>query len=245
MKQIIMNKDEYDKLILEVEGKNELNERIKTLEKENIELKAMVEAEKPLVGNYLNQITTRTYYVDEANYNNTFKKRLKYNLSEGSYYSRVLKEVEPFIVKCIDKVDMSFAKDCFKEPEEDTSYSYCISGDLLNGTLLESKMREVDELRFQLDDKEKEISARNSCIDTYKKMYDDKNEKIRELHRLLSEYEETKRSVDVIKSQKDSLRAAIKIKEEQIDKLTKENLRYEGMVMVKMEKWLSRIFKRK
>lgn len=245
MKQIIMNKDEYDKLIQEVEGKNELNERIKTLEKENIELKAMVEAEKPLVGNYLNQITTRTYYVDEANYNDTFKKRLKYNLSEESYYSRVLKEVEPFIVKCIDKVDMSFAKDCFKEPEEDTSYSYCISGDLLNGTLLESKMREVDELRFQLDDKEKEIRVKKSCIETYKIQNDEKNKEIRELRWQLSEYEETKKSVDVIKSQNDSLLAELKIKREQIDILKKENLQYKSMITVKAEKWLSRIFKRK
>ena len=170
---------------------------------------------------------------------------MKYNLSEESYYSRVLKEVEPFIVKCIDKVDMSFAKDCFKEPEEDTSYSYCISGDLLNGTLLESKMREVDELRFQLDDKEKEISARNSCIDILKKMNDDKNIKIRELRRQLSEYEETKKSVDVIKNQNDSLLAELKIKREQVDILKKENLQYKNMIIVKAEKWLSRIFKRK
>lgn len=164
MKQILMSKEEYDQLLLDMENlkkeKEQLNEHNAELNKEVDRLEKMIEKGKGNEFMYLNQITTRyasfdiKLFVDKLNREviNSFG---QYEMKTGRF---CIKSPAIDIIKSIDE---TFIKGCLKTETEETEYDFCVTEQLLYGTLLQKKISDVSKLDweiFQLKQKINEIS---------------------------------------------------------------------------------------
>lgn len=153
MKQILMSKEEYDQLMLDMDNlkkeKEQLNEQNAELNKKVDRLKKMIERGKGNEFMYLNQITTIYSHIDME----LFIDKLKYDAKTYFWkYENITDKLvltEP-IMQFFDSIEETFFKSCLKTDTEETTYEFCVTEQLLYGTLLQDKLSEVSRLRFKI-----------------------------------------------------------------------------------------------
>lgn len=250
MKQILMSKEEYDQLMLDMEnlkkGKEQLIEENCNLTKEVDRLKKMIEKGKGYEFMYLNQITTRYSYIDMELFIDKLKYDAKTYLWKYEKITDKLTLTEP-IMQFFDSIEETFFKSCLKTETEETTYDFCVIEQLLYGTLLQDKLFEVSRLRYKIYELKDSIDKLRAEI--VKKDEEYKYELSRQ-NDLRKEYNikcmELRRTTELCDSYKKSLNEQIEENKELNNDLIRFSLKlnyYQNCFCIKLPKWAMRILK--
>lgn len=242
MKQILMSKEEYDQLILDMENLKKENEQLKEqnakLNKEKDGFKQAIVKGEAANNMYLNQITTRYASLDIKLFVDKLKREANISFSKFERNTGNFVIMTP-VMSFFDSIDETFIKGCLKTEAEETEYGFCIAEQLLYGTLLQAKFSEVSKLEwkvFQLKEEINKISGeRDRCISNLR-------QKDIYMTDLIQDYNNCRENLlDAIK-QKEKYQKEIKSLSQQVQSLTKEINNYESNY-IKLPKWAMKIMK--
>lgn len=238
MKQILMSKEEYDQLMLDMDNlkkeKEQLNEHNAELNKEIVSLNEKIEKLEQYIKSghasndmYLNQITTRYKSLDI----NLFIKELK--ISADSYFKKRERTIGG-VTDLITSVMMFFdsLKEtcifnyCMKTETEETEYGFCITEQLLYGTLLEAKLSEISKLNWEIYQQKEKINMisaeRDNARSKHDKLSSDYKRKERDMIDLKQEYSKYRSRLAETIKENDKLSETNKILSQRVQSLTEE-----------------------
>lgn len=259
MKQILMSKEEYDQLMLDMDNlkkeKEQLNEENAELNKEIVSLNEKIEELEQYIKSghasndmYLNQITTRYKSLDidlvidrlkrEAD---TYLKKAENTIGGGVVITTpVMRFFDSLKETCIFDY-------CMKTEAEETEYGFCITEQLLYGTLLEAKLSEISKLNWEIVQLKEEINKLQAEI--VKKDNECKYQVSRR-NDLRKEYNikcmELTRAVQLRDSYQKSLNEHIEENKKLNNDLLRFSLKlnyYQNCFCIKLPKWTMRIMK--
>ena len=254
MKQILMSKEEYDQLMQDIENlkreKENLVEKNFDKDKEIENLKMVLEKVKHNHSNYLNQITTKTPVLDVAKFNKKTQEIAQ------SYFSKTFSDNEKIIyfekdeyqkiMNFLKSINLSYINE-FITYEENVSYKWGLNTELLNGTLLNSKIEESNNLRFKIYELEQERDSLLKQIKERDYSFRRKNDKITELNLQILELGQKANKYDALCKTHNALSDEMEsyTKEMMLLKQKIEQYENERHCCIKLPEWAMRLLRRK
>lgn len=254
MKQILMSKEEYDQLIQVLKTwekeKESLEEKNTDKDKEIEKLKEIIEKVKHNHSNYLNQITTKTPVLDVAEFNKKTQEIAQ------SYFSKTFSDNEKIIyfekdeyqkiMYFLKSINLSYINE-FITYEENVSYEWGLNTELLNGTLLNSKIEESNNLRFKICELEQERDSLLKQIKERDYSFMRKNDELREKNLQILELRQKANKYDGLYQSHSELSKEIEgyTKEMFFLKQKIEQYENERHYCIKLPEWAMRLLRRK
>lgn len=259
MKQILMSKEEYDQLMLDMDNlkkeKEQLREENAELNKEIVSLNEKIEELEQYIKSghasndmYLNQITTRYKSLDIDLVIDKLKREAETYLkkAENTIGGGVI--ITTPVMMFFDSLKETCIFDyCMKTETEETEYGFCITEQLLYGTLLEAKLSEVSKLNWEIVQLKEEINKLQAEI--VKKDNECKYQVSRR-NDLRKEYNikcmELRRATELRDSYAVKLDERIKENRQLNNDLLSLSLKlnyYQNSLCIKLPKWAMRILK--
>lgn len=253
MKQILMSKEEYDQLMLDMDNlkkeKEQLNEHNAELNKEIVSLNEKIEELEQYIKSghasndmYLNQITTRYKSLDIDLVIDKLKREAETYLkkAENTIGGGVI--ITTPVMRFFDSLKETCIFDyCMKTETEETEYGFCITEQLLYGTLLEARLSEISKLNweiYQLKEKIDKISAeRDNALRKYDKMSSEYRRKESDMIHLRQSYQTFRQEFAETIKEKEKYFELNKSLSQQVQSLAKDIKNYERNY-IKMPKWL-------
>lgn len=252
MKQILMSKEEYDQLTLDMDNlkkeKEQLSDKLRILTKENSTLKEITENVR-YEGNFLNQITTLTATFNDKKVKDCIQERFDFFIEHRVCHNfhREIIFLKDNISYFIQETDFSCLNKCLDEFKEETEYAFCVSEQLLYGSLLQIKIEEVSKLNSEVVQLKEEIYKLQSEI--VKKDNECKYQVSRR-NDLRKEYNikcmELRRATELRDSYAVKLDERIKENRQLNNDLLSLSLKlnyYQNSLCIKLPKWVMRILK--
>lgn len=251
MKQILMSKEEYDQLIQDFENLKKENgslvENNTDKDKEIENLKEIIEKVKHNHSNYLNQITTKTPIIDVKKCIEELKEQA-YGYYKGIRFNDEFQRKDEYeqVVCFLNGVDLRFINDSLTY-EETVSYEWGFNTELLNGTLLNSKIEEANNLRFKIYELEQERDSLLKQIKERDYSFRRKNDKITELNLQILELGQKANKYDALCKTHNALSDEMEsyTKEMMLLKQKIEQYENERHCCFKLPEWAMRLLRRK
>lgn len=259
MKQILMSKEEYDQLMLDMENlkkeKEQLEEQNAELNKEIVSLKEKIEELEQYIKSghasndmYLNQITTIYKSLDIDLVIDKLKREAETYLKKAENTIGGGVVITTPVMRFFDSLKETCIFDyCMKTETEETEYGFCITEQLLYGTLLEAKLSEVSKLNWEIVQLKEEINKLQAEI--VKKDNECKYQVSRR-NDLRKEYNikcmELRRATELRDSYAVKLNERIKENRQLNNDLRSLSLKlnyYQNSLCIKLPKWVMRILK--
>lgn len=238
MKQILMSKEEYDQLILDMDNlkkeKKQLNEQNAELNKEIVSLNEKIEELEQYIKSghssndmYLNQITTRYKSLDIDLVIDKLKREAETYLkkAENAIGGGVI--ITTPVMRFFDSLKETCIFDyCMKTETEETEYGFCITEQLLYGTLLEAKFSEIRKLNSEIYQQKEKINMlsaeRDNARSKHDKLSSDYKRKERDMIDLKQQYSEYRSRLAETIKENDKLSETNKILSQRVQSLTEE-----------------------
>lgn len=255
MKQILMSKEEYDQLILDMDNlkkeKEQLSDKLRILTKENSTLKEITENVR-YEGNFLNQITTLTANFNDKKVKDCIQERFDFFIEHRVCHNfhREIIFLKDNISYFIQETDFSCLNKCLDEFKEETEYAFCVSEQLLYGSLLQIKIEEISKLNSEVVQLKEEIYKLQAEID---KKDNECKYQVRRYEDLRKEYnlkctncKDLQRTTELRDSYAIKLDERIKENRQLNNDLRSLSLKlnyYQNSLCIKLPKWAMRILK--
>ena len=253
MKQILMSKEEYDQLIQDFENLKKENgslvEKNTDKDKEIEKLKEIIEKVKNDHVNYLNIVTIKNPVLDIGNIGEVLE-----NQAYGYFFNNLSRFSDDYNRKYLYDNVLSFLKGLdynhFNDLityEENVSYEWGINTELLNGTLLDSKIEEANNLRFKIYELERErdeLKQQKKEADySFMRKNDEcreKNLQIFELKAKVTKYDDLCKTHNALSDEMESCTKEMMLLKQKIEQY--ENKRH---CSIKLPEWAMRLLRRK
>ena len=253
MKQILMNKEEYDQLMQDIENlkreKENLAEKNFDKDKEIENLKMVLEKVKNNHVNYLNIVTIKNAVLDIGNIGEILG-----NQAYGYFFSNLNRTLDEYDRKYLYDNVLSFLKGLdynhFNDLityEENVSYEWGLNTELLNGTLLDSKIKEANNLRFKIYELEqerdsllKQIKEREYSFRRKNDELKEKNLQILELRQKANKYDALCKTHNALSDEMESCTKEMMLLKQKIEQY--ENERH---CSIKLPEWVMKLLSRK
>lgn len=248
-----MSKEEYDQLMQDIENlkreKENLAEKNFDKDKEIENLKIVLEKVKNNHVNYLNIVTIKNAVLDIRN----FREMLE-NQASGYFFSNLNRFSDEYDRKYLYDNVLSFLKgldyNCFNDLityEETVSYDWGLNTELLNGTLLDSKIKEVSNLSFKIfelererDELKKQKEEANYSFMRKNNECKEKNLQILELRQKANKYDALCKTHNALSDEMESCTKEMMLLKQKIEQY--ENERH---CSIKLPEWVMKLLSRK
>ena len=251
MKQILMSKEEYDQLLQDFENLKKENgslvENNTDKDKEIEKLKEIIEKVKHNHSNYLNQITTKTPVIDVKKCIEELKEQA-YGYYKGIRFNDEFQRKDEYeqVVCFLNGVDLRFINDSLTY-EETVSYDWGLNTELLNGTILDSKIKEANELSdkvYKLEQERdsllKQIKEREYSLRRKNDELTEKNLQILELRQKANKYDGLYQSHSELSKKMESYTKEMMLLKQKIEQYENER-----NCCIKLPEWAMRLLRRK
>lgn len=252
MKQILMSKEEYDQLIQAFEDlkkeKESLVEKNDDKDREIDKLKETIELIKNNHVNYLNIVTIKNPVFDFRNIEEMLENQASGYFSNlnGSLDEYDRKYLYDNVLRFLKGLDYNHFNDLITY-EETVSYDWGLNTELLNGTLLDSKIKEANELSAKACKLEQERDSLLKQIKERDYSFRRKNDKITELNLQILELRQKANKYDALCKTHNALSDEMEsyTKEMMLLKQKIEQYENERHCCIKLPEWAMRLLRRK
>lgn len=252
MKQILMSKEEYDQLMQDIENlkreKENLVEKNFDKDKEIENLKMVLEKVKNNHVNYLNIVTIKNAVLDIRNFGEMLEDQA------SGYFSNLNRSLDEYdrrylydnVLSFLKGLDYNHFNDLITY-EETVSYDWGLNTELLNGTLLDSKIKEASNLRFKIFELERERDELKQQKEEANYSFMRKNDeckkkdlKIFELKAKVSKYDDLCKTHNALSDEMESYTKEMMLLKQKIEQYENEHHCY-----IKLPEWMMKLLRKK
>lgn len=252
MKQILMSKEEYDQLMQDIENlkreKESLVQKNSDKDKEIEKLKDIIEKVKHSHVNYLNIVTIKNAVLDIRKFGEMLE-----NQASG-YFSNLNKSFDQYerkylydnVLRFLKGLDYNYFNELLTY-EQTVSYDWGLNTELLNGTLLDSKIKEANELTAKACKLEQERDSLLKQIKERDYSFMRKNDELREKNLQILELRQKANKYDGLYQSHSELSKEMEgyTKEMFFLKQKIEQYENERHYCIKLPEWAMRLLRRK